>query len=512
MTVRFAALGPPIAPFDVEAYTARRAFALDGSLEPAFVTHDHGAENVARLCSGEALCVTTGQQPGLLTGPLYTLYKALSAIALAQSLEARLDRPVVPVFWVAGDDHDFAEANHIFSVVGGSEIRRTSLRERAEDAPLIPLYREPVGDDIERIVAELTDQTPASEFRPSVFAWLQRHYRPNADLASAFAGAMAELLDRWGLVLFRPTHAAAKRLMAPMLVQALREARALDDALADYVDTLEHRGHSVPVSVGTGATLVFLEAALGRDRLVLDGSGYTARRSGQPYSLDELQTIAEHEPERLSPNVLLRPVIEAAILPTIAYVAGPSEQAYLEACRPIYEALAVPRQAPVPRWSGIAIENHIEKVLVKFGISVEDLQTPEGQLESRLARAELPQRATDAIRALRDTIRAEYDKLADASAEVDPTLRKHVSQAGRGAFREVADIEKRIISHLKKHNDIANQQIAKARAHLFPLGKPQERCLNVVAFLTRYGPSFIEQAAAACAQWSAPLETASSTA
>ncbi len=512
MTIRFETTASPLQPFDVEAILSRRDRPIDPALEPAFLTGAEGATNLARLLTGEALCVTTGQQPGLLTGPLYTVYKALSAVALARTLEARLERAVVPVFWVAGDDHDFAEANHLYSVGAANEIRCHTLRTRADEAPLTPLYREPVGNEIEQVLAAIAEDTPASEFRPAVFEWIRRHYHPGNDLASAFAGAMVELLDRFGLVVFDPTAPAAKRAMAPLLRQALEQARNLDDALVEHLDDLTRGGHETPVQAASGATLVLLEAELGRDRLLFDESGFTTRRSGERLTLDDLHATVDESPQRFSPNVLLRPVVEAAILPTVAYVAGPGELAYLEECDPIYEGLGVPAQARVPRWSGVAIEPHVDKVLEKFGIDVEDLAAPAGALETRLVRNDIPQAAKDALGQLRETAQVEYDRLADAVSAVDPTLEKPIRQSGRGALRDLGNIEKRIVTHLKKQNDVANRQIAKARAHLFPLGKPQERSLNIVPFLTRYGSEFVDEVYVACTVWSAPLETASSKA
>ena len=156
-----------------------------------------------RLAAGNVLVVTTGQQPGLFTGPLYTVYKALSAIALARRLERERRVPVVPLFWVAGDDHDFAEANHTWFLNAGGELVQIVLRERPSDAPLVPVARELCGQEIVAALAQLRDGTPETEFKADVIAWLERWYRPEATHADAFAGALDALLGPRVLVVLR---------------------------------------------------------------------------------------------------------------------------------------------------------------------------------------------------------------------------------------------------------------------------------------------------------------------
>jgi len=259
-----------------------------------------------RLAAGDVLVVTTGQQPGLFIGPLYTVYKALSAIALARRLERERRVPVVPVFWVAGDDHDFAEANHTWFLNAAGELVQIVLRERAADAPLVPVAREPCGPEIAAALAQLREGTPDTEFKAAVIEWLERWYRAEATLADAFAGALDALLGPRGLVVLRAYATSAKRAAAPWVL------KGLDHTLPD------------------GYTPVLLEARQGRDRLQRDGDVFVTRRSGERFTRAELERLAVEAPDRLSPNVLLRPVVEAALLPTVAYAAGPAELQYLQ--------------------------------------------------------------------------------------------------------------------------------------------------------------------------------------
>jgi bacillithiol synthase len=490
---------PPTAPW--AALASSRSVVLRDVLRPAFLAEGPAAPRLELLLRGDALCVTTGQQPGLFLGPLYTVYKALSAVAYAEHLERVLERPVVPVFWVAGDDHDFLESGHTFTLSGAGEVERLALPARAPDAPLTPMYREPLGPTVLQLLEAFWETQPATEFRPATEAWLGRHYAPERSVADAFAGAVADLLGPLGVTVFRPTHPAVKTAMAPHLLRALEEAVALDRRLAERAAALAAGGRPSPVTVGEGASLVMLEGAAGRDRLLLEDGAYHLRRSGERFTLAELAGIAERDPERLSPNVLLRPVIEAALLPTVAYVGGPGELAYLPQSAPVYEALGIRAPLPVPRWSGIVLETRTRKVLDKYGVAIDDLQLPEGQLEQRLVRSELAPEALAAFGILQETLEREYDIVRDAAVGVDPTLRKPVESARNAALAGVRDVEKRLLSHLKQRNDTLVQQLARTRTALFPLAKPQERILGVPPFLTRYGPDFLTAVLATVREW-----------
>jgi bacillithiol biosynthesis cysteine-adding enzyme BshC len=499
----------PIAPLPAAPWhdlAAQRARPVAAALREACLAQGPAEGQLERLFASHALCVTTGQQPGLFLGPLFTVYKAMSAVALAARLERLLARPVVPVFWVAGDDHDHAEACQTHLLDAAQDVLRLALPDRAADAPLTPMYRERLGPPVTGLLETARAATPPSEFRDDVFAWLGRHYTPEADVAGAFAGALAELCGPFGLVVLRPTREAAKAAMRPLLLEALAQARALDGALARRAEALAERGASAPVVTGDGATTVMVEGTAGRDRLLLHDGRFQARRSGQTFTLDELRVLAERAPERFSPNVLLRPVVEAALLPTLAYLGGPGELAYLPQATPLYDALDVRPQAAVPRWSGIVLEPRVGRVLEKFGLQPGDLGQAEGQLEQRLVRGDVPDSAVAALRALREAIPREYAGLLEGALSIDPTLRRPVESARHAALTSLQDLEKRMLSHLKQQNDTLVQQVAKARRSVFPLGKPQERVLSVVSYLVRYGRPFLAALHEETERWAGALE------
>jgi bacillithiol biosynthesis cysteine-adding enzyme BshC len=497
VTVRFDAVDGP-APLGMRPYDAAGAAqsgrAFPAAAAGALVAADGSAAAQAReaLLAGRALAVTTGQQPGLFTGPLYTVYKALTAAALARALADRWGRTVVPVFWVAGDDHDFAEVNHCAVIAADGMLTTIALRQRAPDAPMLPAYREPLGADAAAALAALAAALPPSEFQAETLAWLGAAYAPERSLAEAHAAALAELLAPFGVVVCRGWDAALKREAGPVMLEALRSARALDEALAREAERLKGAGEGVLVPVGEGMTLVMAEGALGRDRLRIADGGFVARRSGETLSLTDLEVLVRTAPGRLSANVLLRPVVEAHLLPTVAYIGGPAELAYLRQVGPVFAHVAVPRPVPTPRLSGFVVEAKVEKGLARFGLSVRDFGRPEGELESMVVRGALPTEAAAALEELRAAVAGRYAALSQAATRIEPTLARPVETARNQALHAVDEVEKRLVGALKRNNDVVLQQLARARASLYPGGQPQERVLTVASFLARHGRPFLD--------------------
>ncbi len=475
------------------AWPSPRAGGVHPDLLDAFVGANGAIRSLERLRDPATLVVTTGQQPGLLTGPLYTIHKALSAVALARLCEARWRRPVVPVFWAAGGDHDFAEGNHAsWTAPDGSTVTAV-LRERHPEAPLTPLYREPVGPEIGPILDRLAADLPPSEFRDEVLELFRRWYRPEATLADSCAHTLAELLAPFGVVVFDATHPAMKRAQMPHLLAALARAEPLERTLVARHAALAAEGRDPGVTVGDGATLVMFEGEQGRDRLAARSPGFVTRRSREQLSFAEIERLAAEDPGRFSPNVLLRPVIESAVLPTVAYMAGPGELRYLALADAVYAELQVPRQLALPRWSGIIVDARTDRVLEKFGATLEELLAPGQQLERRVVLEQLPEEARHALADLRAAIEAGYEVLARAAATIDPTIEKPILNLCNQAMTGTQEAEKRLVNHLRKRQVIENQQISRARELVLPLGKPQERVLTVAPWLARFGPALTEE-------------------
>jgi bacillithiol biosynthesis cysteine-adding enzyme BshC len=471
---------------------AERADSIPASVLPAIVPAGGTDALAARLSLPNALTVTTGQQPALFLGPLYTLHKALSAAALAGLLEERWQRPVIPVFWVAGDDHDWEEARAAHWLDGEGQLITGALPEREPGAPMTPLWREPMGTEIGAIVDRFARGHASTPAAGPVLESLGRWFVPGQTLAGATCHMLAELLAPLGVLVLDSTAEPFKRAGAPLLMQAVREHATLSRALLDRAEQLQREGRSPGLEHDPAATLVMLDGPDGRDRIVSDGPGFRLRRAGQSLSLRDLEQIAEHEPQRLSANVLLRPVLESKLLGTVGYCAGPGELQYLALARVVFERLGVPRSAPVPRWSGVIVDSYADRMLARFGLSLDELRDPARDVLAKAAADRLTPATVTALNDLRRSVRTQFQVLGGEAAAIAAPLERSAEGSARRVEFELSRLERRLVRGLKRRHETELRQLARARTFVLPAGRPQERMLCVAEPLARFGMPVME--------------------
>ncbi len=451
-----------------------------------------GAERLSRWAEEGGLVVTTGQQAGLFTGPLYTIHKAVTAIRLAGALESLLERPVLPVFWIASEDHDWEEAARASVVDLDNELREIRIPPPdPERAP--PLHRIPLGRAGPAAVEEIAGLLPETEFTPDLLALLRQTLEPDATLPSAMGRVLEALLGPHGLFVTDAHHPAVKVASREVLRREVEEAEEREEALRARARRLEREGHPLQVPVLEDALNLFVEGPAGRERLFRDGDGFRLRRSQSRMERSELLRRIEEEPATVSPNVLLRPVAESAAFPVAAYVGGPGEIAYFAELEPVFGAHGMEPPPVHPRRSFTLVEGKVAKVLEKFGLSPAELQAPPHEIAGRLAREEVPDEVRRALGELRGAIGEGSGRLLEAVRTLDPTLKGPVDGARNTAFQALDEVEAKIVQAVKREDRIAASQVEKARVHLFPGGRPQERVLNVFYYLARYGPDLVER-------------------
>jgi bacillithiol synthase len=449
-----------------------------------------GSVRLADIAEGHGYFVTTGQQPGLFGGPLYTVHKAATAIALARRLEQVLGAPVMPLFWVASDDHDWDEANHVHLLDTANVLRRITLS--GEAAPLRSMGRRHLGIAVETALDELSEALPPSDFTPSIITRLREVYQADATVASAFAGTLATLFAGTELGLVDGQDPLIRRLGQEVLRRDLEAAAGGESALADQTKRLEAVGYGVQVPVLDGASNVFHEDEThGRERLIREDGRWVLRGSNRRLGDVELAALLTEEPDRFSANVVLRPVVESYVFPTLAYVAGPGEIRYLAQTRRLFEARGVGMPVVFPRMSVTLIESKVAKVLGRFGLEVESFHRPVHEVIAAVVREDVPPGVKEALSALRGALQSGYGALNEAAKEVDVTLKGPISGARNDALRALGELEKKILQHMKLKQETELEQIEKAAVNLSPQGKPQERVLNVHQYLARYGPELI---------------------
>lgn len=454
--------------------------------------------------------VTTGQQPGLFGGPLYGLYKALSAEALAAGLAEATGKPVMPLFWIASDDHDWAEAARAHFVDGANQVHRMRLAGVPGEGRS-SLARIPLGPGVETLVEQLADLFPRNDFSSESIALARRTHRAGATMATAFAGVLASLLEDAPLGFVDAADPAVREAALPLLEAETEHPGRSEAALAGVAARLKHAGYALQAPLIDGALNVFLHTGGGRDRLQRAAGGFRLRRSGKELTARQVRDIVRGPDFPASPNVLLRPVVESFLLPTLAYVGGPAELAYFGQLGELFRVHGLAAPVAVPRASLLVVERKVERVLEKFGLSAADVKDG-AAAASRLAREGMPGAVSEPLRGWRSAAASQADDLAAAVKGIDPTLRGAVEGARNASLSALRTLETKIARAVKRKNATVLAQIERAHANLWPNGKAQERVLGPFQYAMRYGPGFAEQARDAVRATSAGLMDGSNSA
>lgn len=434
-------------------------------LSPAFDAAGPAKERLEASASGRGVVVTTGQQPGLFGGPVYTISKALSALAMADALQDATGIPVAPVFWAATDDTDFKEASStVVAIRGGAQLLRIDHAE-----PLgRPMASMPLGEVSDQLDALIRGSGSAIDRTP--IDLLERFYIKGQTVGSAYVSLLRALLQPLGIAVIDASHEATRARARSTVTQALVKAGEISQAIAERNREIETSGYAPQVQDVPGLSLVFTSVSGARRRI-------------------PIKAAKKDAPQDIGPNVLLRPVVERAILPTATYIGGPAEIAYFAQLSPIADVMAVPRPMIVPRWSGLVVEPHVEKTLEKLYLLPEDFRDPH-EVETRVARAHVSKRVLDELNSTRALLEQKLDELSDAVVQEPASVSAAVTGGLRAnLLRRLDRFERRLLAAAKKQHADVMLEIATARGSLYPFGKPQERTLNFVPLLARYGPA-----------------------
>lgn len=466
--------------------------ARERAAEALVVPAKGDAGRLERFVEEGGYMVTTGQQPGLYGGPLYSIYKALTAVRLAGALEARLGKPVLPVFWVASDDHDWEEANHTWLIGVDNDLHRFDV-PAPDPAVAPPLHRIELGAEADDALDAFVSHLPETDFSGPYVEAVRDGFGSGGSLPGGFHRLLHELLGRFGVYFVDAASPELKQGTRDLLLDELGRAAELESVLRATEEQLEAAGYGVQATIMEGGINLFLEGPAGRERIYREGDDFRLRTSGEVRTADAIRKAVDADPTVLSPNVMLRPVVESAFFPTLSYVGGPGEIAYFAELGAYFEAHGVEMPIIHPRWSVTVIETKIRKVLDKFGLDVADLDRPFHEVATRFAKDGTPDDVQAALGALRGAIGSGTGELQKAVADVDPTLKGPVQTLRNQTFAALADVEKKVSQAVKRESEIALSQIEKAQLHLFPDGKPAERVQNPLYYLTRYGGAFLDE-------------------
>jgi bacillithiol biosynthesis cysteine-adding enzyme BshC len=443
----------------------------------------------ARLAHPQTVAIVTGQQAGAFGGPLFTLLKAITALQLARQTAKDHQADVVAVFWVDAEDHDWNEIASC-TVLDPAFQPRTITLPPPEGAGERPIAALTLDSRVEPSLTELEAALGQTEFTTSLLAGLRSAYRSGIGAADAFARWLDALLGPHGLVVFDSSDIAAKPLVADLFTRELREAGRTSSLAAAAGQALSARGHQPQVVPQPDSAALFY----------IDGARRPIRKQGDQlvagervFSVEALSSEASSAPHHFSPNVLLRPIAQDSLFPTIGYVAGPSELAYLGQLRDVYERFGVPMPIMYPRATATLVDSATARFLSRHDVQLADLQPQDESALNRLLEAQLPQSVESALRDTEQALRDRMATVIDALPAVDPTLAGAAKTTLSKMEHDLRALHGKMIQAAKRRDETLRRQFMRAQAQIFPLGHAQERTLGSVYFLNRYGPALIDR-------------------
>jgi uncharacterized protein YllA (UPF0747 family) len=418
-----------------------------------------GQRGVEKLASG-AVAVVTGQQPTLFTGPLFCILKAISAIKIAAKLD-QAGVKAVPVFWVAAEDHDFEEIESAWVIDRDSDLRRVAVDLSAGGS--VPAGWLEFKDDVREAVAQCLSILPQSEFIPELRTILEDAYKPGVSPVAAFGRMMARLFSDTELTLIDPLHEGLRAIAAPVIDAAIERNAELRGAVLARSKALSAAGYHEQVKVDENFTGLF---------------GYRGRQR-QPLRPNELGNDISW-----SPNVLLRPVVQDTLLPTVAYVGGPAEVAYFAQAAAVYETLGKPMPPIFPRISATLIEPRINRIVEKYRIELDDVFHGREYLRKKVVSATEDDSAFQRVTSLID---AELNGLRPLLGAVDETLNGALDTSRQKVLHQLESLHSKYVNAVSRRNEIIERHLDSMCNTLFPEKKPQERVVNICSYVARYG-------------------------
>ena len=446
-------------------------------------------ENIARLRVG-ASAVVTGQQVGLFGGPLFSLFKALTTIKLAnEATSAGCDS--VPVFWLATTDHDLAEISHISVLAADGLLHKlTASTQGGQDAPVGTVTFGPEIAPLVEAAARLLGDSEVTSF-------LRESYRPGENFGSAFARLFSRLFAEWGVVLLDASDPELQQIAQPIYLAAIERAAELDDALLSRGKELEAAGYHQQVKVTPSSTLLFMLGNGARTPVHRRSNGGTAQTDflvgDETIPRAEMVGRISSEPHLFSANVLLRPVVQDYLLPTVAYVGGAAEVAYFGQGAVVYKAL-LGRATPIlPRFSATIVEGKPQALLERYGLAVPDIFREPESLRETLAKHTLPADLQSAFDQADASLKKSLAAIQQSLERLDKTLVEAAANAGSKMQHQLEQLRSRAARAELRQSEVLGRHAELLSNALYPNKVLQEREIGGIYFAARHGTQFLRE-------------------
>jgi bacillithiol biosynthesis cysteine-adding enzyme BshC len=448
-------------------------------------------KNIELLQKSDSLVVFTGQQVGLFGGPLYTIYKAFTTLKLAQTLSLRFSRPFIPIFWLDSEDHDFEEVRSIHIVDKDNQIKEIKYSP-ARVPPDTPMYQVILEEEINSSIGSLSSSLHSTEFKDKVIQKLKDCYTKGETISNSFAKWMVTLLGKYGLVIFDPGDRDLKKLTREFFLKEIQNPGKSAKLVKETGEKLESSGYHQQVIKPEEMINLFLEVKGRRSSLKWSGDLIEVEGSDRKITREEFLCIIENEPQRLSPNVLLLPLMRSFLFPTAVYIGGPGEISYYAQLKSVFEFFDIPMPVVYPRASLSLIEEKVKTVFQKYSIDFTDLFQDKEILINSILKDKFPNPLDKILEDKKEQIKQSLHKLENELLSSEPDLKFNIENTRGKIDYELKRLGEKLFQVHRQKNQTLKEQIYKAKNTLLPENKLQERVLNLLPFLIKYGFEFVD--------------------
>ena len=438
-----------------------------------------------KLADPSSVAIVTGQQLGLFGGPLYTLYKIISSIQLADWYEKELGIKAVPVFWLEGEDHDFDEIAGT-TLISGDDAVEVRYAPAQNDAYTSSIGRLVISSEIADTLAQFESHLQPTEFTAALMQVLREAYVPGNTMLQAFVSVMNFMLGDGRVLYVSPDDPALKALCIPLFE---KEIKACEQSSAILEETSAKLGADYHVQVQTKPTNLFIQGSKGRVAIDRKGSGFETR-DGVAYGEAELIEKLHAAPASFSPNVVMRPLMQDTVLPTAAYVAGPGEVAYFAQFKGLYEWAGLQMPVIIPRASATILEKKVEKVVERYGLDLTTFEEQFDPLFGRIVKEQMEVDVDAAFKKASSYVHQAINEIKPIVEGVDKSLVKSTDATRGLMLKEWSKLKDRVLKAERQQQDVLKGQLYRASSNLFPFQIPQERALSPLYFLNKYGLDF----------------------